>query len=195
MHSELIKVINQITKLSDHGEQLFRDVFKPFTLRKKEFFLRPGQRNDKAAFIIKGLVRYFVIKNDEESTLEFTGEHEFVADHPSFINQGNSIQYIQAIEDCELLVTSYDGLQRIYNELENGNLIGRIVLEQRFGAMMNQIFSIYMHNPEQRYQYFIEQYGDIVQRIPQYLIASYVGIKPQSLSRIKNRIAKRNSGS
>jgi len=190
MHSELLQVINQMTKLSEEGEDLFREVFKPKTLKKKEYFLEPGQKNDKAAFIKKGLVRYFVIKNEEESTLEFTEELEFVADYPSFISRNLSTQYIQAIEDCELLVTNYDGLQRIYNELDNGNLIGRMVLEHRFSRMMTQIFSIYMHTPKQRYKYFIENYGDIAQRIPQYLIASYVGIQPQSLSRIRNNIAK-----
>jgi len=192
MHSELLKVINEISNLSEEGEQLFCEIFKPVLLKKKEFFIKPGQRSDKAAFVRKGLVRYFVIKNDEESTLEFTGENEFVADHPSFTKRETSVQYIQAIEECELLVTSYDDLQRMYNELENGNLIGRIVLEHRFGVMMNQILSIYMHTPEQRYNYFIEQYGALAQRIPQYLIASYVGIKPQSLSRIRKRMTETN---
>lgn len=190
MHSELLKVINQISPLSEKGEQLFREIFRPKILKKKEYFLESGQWNNKAAFVCKGLVRYFVIKNDEESTLEFTEELQFVADYPSFVSRGVSIQYIQAIEDCELLVTSYDDLQRVYNELENGNLIGRVVLEQRFSRMMNQIFSIYMGTPEQRYLYFIENYSKIAQRIPQYLIASYVGIKPQSLSRIRSKIAK-----
>lgn len=193
MHTELLQVINQIATLSEKGENLFREIFKPKALKKKEYFLESGQRNNKAAFIRKGLVRYFVIKNDEESTLEFTEESQFVADYPSFIGRGTSIQYIQAIEDCELLVTNYDDLQRVYNELENGNLIGRVVLEQRFSRMMNQILSIYMGTPEQRYRHFMDNYIDIAQRIPQYLIASYVGIKPQSLSRIRSKIAKGDS--
>lgn len=190
MHTELLNVINDISKLSPKGELLFREIFKPVTLKKKEYLLRAGQRNSKAYFINKGLVRYFVTKNDDESTLEFTGENEFVTDHPSFINRGISIQSIQAIEDCELLVCTYDNLQRMYNELENGNLIGRMVYEHRFEIMTTQIFSIYMHNTEERYKYFMERYRDIAQRIPQYLIASYVGVKPESLSRIRKKIAE-----
>lgn len=190
MYKELINVFNQFTELTDKDHQVLREIFTPKTLKKKEFFLVEGQLNDKAAFIRKGLLRYFVIKNDEYSTLEFSQELEFVADFPSFVERGESKQYIQAVEDCELLVTNYDGIQRIYNEITNGNLIGRMVMEHRFVLMMNQLLSIYMHSPEQRYKHFMENYSSIAQRIPQYLIASYIGIKPESLSRIRNRIAK-----
>ena len=191
MYSELIQVFNQIGEVSTEEEQTLKEIFKPKLLKKKEFFLQEGQRNDKAAFIRKGLVRYYVIKNDEESTLEFTEEFEFIADFPSFATNGLSMQYIQAIEDCELLVTNYEGIQRIYNEFSNGNLIGRKVMEHRFSIMMKQLLSIYMHTSEQRYLHFLENYTNIAQRIPQYLIASYVGIKPQSLSRIRNKMAKK----
>lgn len=190
MYTELIKVFSQFTKLTDQDRLILREIFKPKTLKKNQYFLMEGQKNDKAAFIRKGLMRYYVIKNDEDSTLEFSQESEFVADFPSFAQRGNSTQYIQAVEDCELLVASYDGVQRVYNEISNGNLIGRLVMEHRFVIMMNQLLSIYMHNPEERYKHFIESYGSIAQRIPQYLIASYIGIKPQSLSRIRNRMKK-----
>lgn len=191
MYSEVTNLFKQFSALTQRDEDIIREIFTPKSLKKNEYFLREGQHNQKAAFVCKGLVRYYVIKGDEESTLEFTKENEFVADFPSFAQQGKSNQYIQAVEDCELLVASYDGIQRIYNELTNGHLIGRKVIEHRFIIMMNQLLSIYMHNPEQRYQHFIDQYSDIAQRIPQYLIASYVGIKPPSLSRIRSRIAKK----
>jgi len=190
MFSELIQVFNQTAKLSEEEELVLREIFRPVSLKKKEYFLRAGVRNSKAAFIRKGLLRYYVLKNNEESTLEFTGELEFVADFPSFANRSISVQNIQAIEDCELLVTNYEGIQRIYNELTQGNLIGRRIMEHRFNIMMNQLLSIYMHTTEQRYKHFIDHYGNIAQRIPQYLIASYVGIKPQSLSRIRTKWAK-----
>jgi len=189
MYTELVQVFNHIVKISEREEGLLREIFTPKVLKKKEFFLQEGQKNDKAAFIRKGLVRYFVIKNDEESTLEFSQELEFIADFPSFDDRGTSVQDIQAVEDCELLVTNYSGIQRIYTEFENGNLIGRKIMEHRFKVMMTQLLSIYMHTPEQRYQYFVNNYNDIAQRIPQYLIASYVGVKPQSLSRIRKRMA------
>jgi CRP-like cAMP-binding protein len=190
MHTELLTVFKQIAKLDKQEENLFRDLFKPQYLKKGDYFLKSGESNNSIGFLKKGLVRYFVYKNDEESTLEFTKEGEFIAEYQSFVNKGISIQSIQAIEDCELLVISHKDLQHVFSATKNGNLIGRMVVEYRFNAMINQLLSVYMHNPEQRYKYFIENYSGLVQRIPQYLIASYVGIKPQSLSRIRNRIAR-----
>ncbi len=190
MHTELLNVFRQITNLEIQEENLFCELFKPHFLKKGDYFLKSGENNNYIGFIKKGLVRYFVYKNGEESTLEFTKEGEFIAEYQSFINRGISIQSIQAIEDSELLVISYTDLQRLYITTRDGNLLGRMIVEHRFNTMINQLLSVYMHNPEQRYKYFIENYSNLVQRIPQYLIASYVGIKPQSLSRIRNRIAK-----
>ena len=136
----------------------------------------------------KGLIRYFVYKNDEESTLEFTKEGEFVADFGSFISKEPSIQNIQALEDCEFLTIDYDELQKLYICSKNANLLGRIIVEHRFIIMVNQLLTVHRFTPEDRYRFFLKQYKDLTQRIPQYLIASYVGVKPQSLSRIRKRI-------
>ena len=190
MHTELLTVFKQIAKLDKQEEKLFCELFKPQNLKKGDYFLKSGENNNSVGFLKKGLVRYFVYKNDEESTLEFTKEGEFIAEYQSFVNRGISVQSIQAIEDCELLVISHKDLQRIFSATKNGNLLGRMIVEYRFNTMINQLLSVYMHNPEKRYKYFIENYSDIAKRIPQYLIASYVGIKPQSLSRIRNRIAR-----
>ena len=142
----------------------------------------------KLGFLCKGLVRYYVFRNDEEATLEFTKEGEFVADYGSFIAKEPSIQNIQALEDCEFLVIDYDKLQELYKISKNANLLGRIIIEHRFIIMVNQLLTVHRYNPEDRYRYFLKHYKDLTQRIPQYLIASYVGVKPQSLSRIRKRI-------
>jgi CRP-like cAMP-binding protein len=190
MHSALLNIFGSITEINTEDEKMIRELFKPFKLNKNEFFLETNAHNDRIAFIGKGLVRYFVYKKDEESTLEFTKEGEFIAEYQSFTNRQKAIQSIQAIEDCELLVISYDDLQRIFKETKCGNILGRVVVEHRFNIMINQLLSLYMHSSEERYNYFVTHYSDLVQRIPQYLIASYVGVKPQSLSRIRKRLAK-----
>ena len=193
MYSELISLFNHIAPLEKHGEQLIRSGFKPLFLEKGTFFLRAGEVNKYIGFLHKGLVRYFVYKNDEESTFEFTKEGEFIADYQSFNNQSESIQNIQAIEDCELLVIKYPEVQNIFNTVKNGNLIGRIILEHRFDVMVNQLLAIYMQDHQERYNRFITQYSDLTQRIPQYMIASFVGVKPESLSRIRRRFAESGS--
>lgn len=184
----LLQTLKQITTLDQEEEVLFENAFKTFSLQKNEYFLQSTEVNTKLGFLCKGLVRYFVFRNEEEATLEFTKEGEFVADYGSFISKQPSIQNIQALEDCEFLVIDYDELQKLYQVSKNANLLGRIIIEHRFIIMVNQLLTVHQYNPEDRYRYFLEKYKDLVQRIPQYLIASYVGVKPQSLSRIRKRI-------
>jgi len=190
MHLNLLKLLSQITELEENEVELIKNSFTSLFLAKGSFFLKTGEINKNVGFLQKGLIRYFVFKDDEESTFEFTKEGEFIADYQSFNNRTASIQNIQAIEDCEMLIINYDNVQTIFNTTKNGNLIGRYIIEHRFDIMVNQLLAIYMQNQEERYKKFVEHYSDLTQRIPQYLIASYVGVKPQSLSRIRRRFAK-----
>ena len=193
MYSGLLKTFNTIIPLNEAEENIIKNSFKLIHLSKGDFFLKAGEVNKHIGFINKGLVRYFVYKNEEESTFEFTKEGEFIADYQSFNNNQPSIQNIQAIEDCEILIINYNDVQHIFNNTPHGNLLGRIIVEHRFDIMVSQLLSIYMHNEVERYKKFVQNYSDLTQRIPQYLIASYIGIKPQSLSRIRKRYVKRIS--
>jgi CRP-like cAMP-binding protein len=193
MHTELLKLFNGIILLDKEEKELILSNFKPYKLAKGEYFLEAGDVNKFIGFITKGLLRYYVIKNLDEATFEFAEEGEFVADYQSFNNKSKSIQNIQAIEDCELLIIDHTSVQHIFNHTKHGNLLGRIIIEHRFDVMVTQLLSIYMQNQEERYKQFIANYANLAQRIPQYLIASYVGIKPESLSRMRKRFAHNNS--
>lgn len=190
IYTALLKIFNSIVPLKKEEEELIKSSFKPFKLAKGDYFLKYGEINKHIGFINKGLVRYFIHKNDDEATFEFTKEGDFIADYQSFSQIKATIQNIQAIEDCELLVIDFNATQDIFTNTQFGNLIGRIIIEHRFDVMVSQLLSIYMQNQEERYKHFVANYSELTQRIPQYLIASYVGIQPQSLSRIRKRFAK-----
>ncbi|MGI9533267.1 Crp/Fnr family transcriptional regulator [Lutimonas sp.] len=190
MHVELLRILDNFANLDENETELIKSSFKPQTLLKGEFFLKDGTVCRNIGFLHKGLVRYFVLKDGEESTFEFTSEGEFIGDYQSFRNASLSVQNIQAIEDCKMLIIDYPSIQKIYNTTKNGNLIGRQIISHRFEIMVNQILEVYMQNHEDRYKSFIDKYYGLTQRIPQYLIASYVGVKPESLSRIRRRFAK-----
>ena len=190
MYSNLIKILSQFANLDENESELIMSSFKPHTLLKGEYFLKEGEVSKHVGFLDKGLVRYFVHKDGEESTFEFTKEGEFIGDYQSFRNASVSIQNIQAIEDCELLIIDYPDIQNIYSTTENGNLIGRQIITHRFEVMVNQLLEVYMQNHEDRYKSFVEKYFGLTQRIPQYLIASYVGVRPESLSRIRKRFVR-----
>lgn len=190
MHDNLIQTLNYIVTLETNEIEFLKNAFKEIQIKKGEFFLKAGDLNNQLGFIQKGLIRYFVYKNEEESTLEFSKEGEFVAEYQSLVQKSQSIQCIQAIEDTTILVMTSDDLHNLYINFKNGDRIGRMVIEHRFNVLVNQLMSIYMHNPDQRYLHFIKTYPELVQRVPQYHIASYVGVKPQSLSRIRKRFTQ-----
>lgn len=190
MISNLINILGNFANLEENEIKLIESSFEPYALPKGEFFLKEGEVSKYVGFLNKGLVRYFVDKDGEESTFEFTSEGEFIGDYQSFRNASVSVQNIQAIEDCELLVIDYPKIQNIYNTTKNGNLIGRQIITHRFEIMVNQILEAYMQNHQDRYRSFVEKYYGLTQRIPQYLIASYVGVRPESLSRIRKRFVR-----
>lgn len=190
MKEQLRLFLKGIAPLVEEEEEEILSAFKPMILAKQDYFLRSGKINRYVGFLNKGLVRYFVLKDGEESTFEFTAEGDFVADYQSFNSKKASTQSIQAIEDCEFLVITYEDVQRIFTTTEHGNLIGRLIVEHRFDVMVRQLLAIYMQSHEERYKSFIANYADLAQRIPQYMIASYVGVKAPSLSRIRRRFAQ-----
>ena len=188
MHSQLISIIDEENSLEEKEQDLFCQYFHPKHLRKGDLFQRSGAYNHSIGFLKSGLVHYYTEKNGQETTKEFSKEGEFVTDYQSFVNKEPATQNIQAIENCELLVISHFDLQQLISCSEIGKNIGAYVLEHRFNTMIKHLLSSYMHSPMERYQYFLDNYDALCKRIPQRMIASYVGVKPQSLCRIRRRI-------
>lgn len=185
----LIDRIRQIISISDDETALLKRVFKEKCIRKGDHFLAEGQICMSVAMIGTGLLRYYINDDGTDGTYYFGREGDFVCDYESFLPQVPSNKNIQALEDTTLYILSRDGLQQIYRELQEGERLGRLAIEQVFVTVLRQLSSFYKDAPEIRYQRFLETFSDISQRVPQYYIASYVGIKPQSLSRIRKRMA------
>jgi CRP-like cAMP-binding protein len=185
----LVKAIRSYVPLSVLDEAVVHKLFQKKTFKKGEHLLQAGNVCRYVTFIETGLVRYYINSDGDEQTSYFNKEQEFVCDYLSFLPQAPSTVNIQALEDTVVFVISFNDLQTLYKETQFGERFGRLAIEQVFVSAITQIFSLYTDPPEVRYQKFITNYPDIGQRIPQYYIASYVGIKPQSLSRIRKRIS------
>lgn len=99
---------------------------------------------------------------------------------------------IQALEDTVIYRISAEGIQQFYSEVANGERFGRIAIEKVFVNVISQVVSLYTDTPDKRYLKFLSDYPELVQRIPQYYIAAYVGVKAPSLSRIRKRLAARH---
>lgn len=185
----LIRTIQRIIPLSESDITLIGNLFQPWLLKKGDYFVQQGQVCQYVGFIDTGLLRYFVNQDGNEKIYSFGLENDFVCDYESFLSQQPCRRAVQAIEDTSLVIISSANLQRLFAELTYGERFGRVVIEQVFVKTIGQLVSLYTDSPELRYQAFSEEYPTLSARITQYHIASYVGVKPQSLSRIRARWA------
>lgn len=188
----LLDTLRQMIHINDEEANLVKKLFTDKTLKKGEHFLTEGQVCRWVAIIGSGLVRYYINHDGEERTYYFNREGDFICDYESFLPQSASNKNIQALEDTKLYVITHEGLQRLYAELELGERLGRLAIERVFVSILQQLSSLYNDLPEERYQRFLQTFAHISQRVPQYYIASYVGIKPQSLSRIRKRSIRKH---
>ena len=189
MAADLIQFITQLITLTSTEKKLVQDLFKEKNYKKGDFFLAEGETCKHVGFITKGIMRYYINDEGEEKTYGFSKENDFVSNYESFVPQTPSQQIIQALEDCVLRVISRNDLPQFYTEIKEGERFGRLVIEQVFIQTLNERNSFYTDSPEFRYEKFIQQHPDLQQRLSQYYIASYVGVKPQSLSRIRKRLS------
>lgn len=185
----LINTIKNFVPLSIDDEAIVRRLFNKKVFKKGDHLLKAGGICRHVIFIETGLVRYYIGNDGTEQTNYFNREGEFVCDYTSFLPQAPSGVNIQALEDAVVWMVSFQGIQQLYKEVEHGERFGRLAIEQVFVNVISQVASLYTDSPEVRYHKFLANYSNVVQRIPQYYIASYVGVKPQSLSRIRKRIA------
>ncbi|GAB3696024.1 Crp/Fnr family transcriptional regulator [Spirosoma flavus] len=188
--NRLLNTIRHYIPLSAADEAIIATLVRQLKLKKGEHLLQAGQICKNVFFIEEGLVRYYASIDGEEKTTYFNKEGEFVCDYASFLPQQPSLTNIQVLEGATVYSISQANMDQLYQQVEQGERFGRLAISEVFVSAIHQINSLYNDPPELRYQTFLAKYPEIAQRIPQYYIASYVGIKPQSLSRIRKRMAQ-----
>lgn len=189
MISTLLNVIQSLITLSPAELDTVKTLFKERLYKKGEFFLEEGRICKQVGFVTKGLMRYYINHDGEEKTYAFSQENQFVCNYESFLPQKPSSKIIQALEDSVVLTISHHDLQLLYANVREGERFGRLAIEAVFVQLLQDISSLYTETPEIRYERFLTLHADLQQRISQYHIASFVGVKPQSLSRIRKRIS------
>lgn len=152
---------------------------------KNECFIKIGKKCDYLGFIVKGALVCVYDKDGDEIIDEFSLENEFIADYKNFIDVTNAEKDVRCIENSEILVIQREDLYELYEKHHNFERVGRLIAESLFKNWQEKSISLVMDDAKKRYQKLINSRPTLVQRVPQYLIASYLGITPQSLSRIR----------
>ncbi len=155
---------------------------------KKHILTKAGQTENCLSFIESGVARFYIPKQEKDLTFNIVFDNGFLSAYDSFLTQTPSTYNIETLTDTTLWRLTYSDLQIIYKETEIGNIIGRQASEELFLKKQKRELALLNLTAEQRYLNLFSEQPKLIQQIPLKYIASYIGITPQALSRIRKRI-------
>lgn len=190
MYELFFRKLNEKITLSAEEQAIIRGYLTPKKIRKKQYLLQEGDVCKAIAFVEKGALREYTI--DEKGTehiFQFALEGWVISDLYSFMTGEPATYNIDALEDSELVLISKSAQDEILKRVPKYETYSRMQLTGAYLAMQKRVTSLISLSVEERYMYFTKLYPDIVQRVPQHMIASYMGLTPETLSRIRKKIA------
>ncbi|WP_420582024.1 Crp/Fnr family transcriptional regulator [Reichenbachiella sp.] len=194
MNNRLFDHINRFCKLSDSDWFLIQEAVSKKVFQKKEHLLTSGHTCHYKYFIIQGCMRsYFVNSKGAEQIVNFGIEDWWMTDYDSFVNQHISHLNIQAIEDCTVLRLSKSDFDQLTIQSPTISTYFRTILEKRHIADQRRIQYMFNLSGEEMYDTFFKHNPSFTQRVPQYMLASYLGFTPEFLSKIRKKKAEGRS--
>lgn len=187
----LISVIEKYVSLNNSERDKLSDFFTYREIPKNHTIIQYGDVVKEWYFIIKGCVRFYYIKdNGEEATGFFFTENMFFTSFESFLTGDPGIQVFDSLEACELLVINKRRINELYELIPAMQIFTKKLLEERFINAQRVVASYILNNAEERYLQMLKSNPSILNRVPQHTLATYLGITPVSLSRIRKRIVE-----
>lgn len=159
-------------------------------LAKGEALVRQGEICRQVSFINSGLLRMYYLVDGREICTGFMCENNYISQYDSFLLQQPSPAFIDALEDTEVVNMSYTDMQALYRERPVFQIFGRKIAELLFIMLTSQNTRLLTLTPEERYQSVVDRQPFVIQRVPQYMIASFIGITPEHLSRLRRKKTK-----
>lgn len=180
--------ISQFVDFEENELNEIQRVVQFVHLNKGEIFINEGAIANEIAFTNKGYLRVYYHFDGEEITRDITPLNTFATALPSFVSQTPSYEIISAITDCELITISRDHMDYLYSKYPKWERLGRRITEEMFVESQRRIYSFITETAETRYKKLLKQYPEMVRDVPLKYIADYLGIKLQSLSRLRKTI-------
>lgn len=185
---QLKNVLQQMIQISDEELGAFSELCYERVFKRKALLSQEAKFITEVYFIKKGIIR---VKIDDlggtDHTIHFAIENQFIADYRAFLTQQKSAYQLQALEDTETIVIPKSAIDWGYANLEQGEKLGRLIAEYYFIYLDSRIQHLYTLSPKERYDLMNEIFPNIHNRVPQHMIASYLGITPVHLSRLKSQ--------
>jgi CRP-like cAMP-binding protein len=188
MFERIRQFVYRLVQPTEPEWQAFVSLLRPVSLERKELYLREGDVCRKVGFINQGCARMYLLVEGREICKDFLFENAFIGSMASFIGQKPAYFSVEALEEMQLLELRYHDVMALYEQYAVWQKFGRIIAENLFVRKENREISFLKDNPEERYRKLLAEYPMFVQRVPLQYIASYLGIQPETLSRIRRKV-------
>lgn len=192
MYELFFQKFSEKVPLSTKEQEVIKTYFTPKKLRKKQYLLQEGDVCKSIAFVEKGALRaYSVDDSGSEHIIQFALEGWTISDLYSFLTGEPATYNIDALEDAELVLISKNAHEELLQNVQKYETYIRLQITSAYIAMQRRLTSVISLPLEERYKNLAAMYPDIVQRVPQHMIASYMGLTPETLSRIRRKMTSR----
>lgn len=187
----LTDTIDQVVNLTKDERSSIEKYFTIKSLLKGELWIKAGQYCNHIAFITKGILRIFYNDQDgNEISCFFMSENNFISSYTSFLTLAPTKENIEAVEDVELLVISRENLEKLSKEVPKVEIWRRVIAENLFILLERRISMLQSKTAQERYENMIKENGDILLKVPLQYTASFLGVTPQHLSRLRKNNVK-----
>jgi CRP-like cAMP-binding protein len=189
-YSSILAQVGRHIDLTEQEKAIFVSLLRFRRVRKRQYIVQQAAVNGYETFVHKGCLRAFYIDgHGKEYVVQFAVEDWWIGDLRSFLTQTPADYYVEALEDSEVFQIEFAALEELYTRVPKFNRFFRILMQRAFIALQQRLVSTHSKSAEERYVEFVKRYPTIGQRVPQYMVASYLGFTPEFLSRIRQQQA------
>lgn len=188
MENKFLKYFSRFRSLTDEESAAIIHDICIERFKKGTILLREGQISKDVYFVLKGCVRQYLISDGDEKNTDFFTEEEWVLTTVNYTDNIPARYYLSCLEDCILVVGNSENDKKLYQNFPELEALARSIMEKEIIKYKETLVSYITDSPEQRYIKLLRNRPELIQRVPQHHLASYLGIKPESLSRIRKRI-------
>lgn len=187
-HAKLLALVRTMVSLTEADEAVLRSAFQPVTVPRHMYLVEPGYVARQLYFINEGYVRVFSLHDGVELTTHLNCPPGFITSFNSFMSQLPAPDYVECLTDTHLLAVNRSDLDRLYAQSQTLAEFGRLIFTQSVAYNEQRTHDMVALSAEQRYLKLMAQHPDIIQHVPLQYVASFIGIKPESLSRIRRQL-------
>ena len=188
--NELIAFFKQYVEFTDSELAFIKGNTKIIDIPKNELILKEGDVSTAFYFIIKGCVRMYYLNDGEEKTAYFYMENDFVSSYQSFTKQLPAKHNLATVEDSQLVVFDLESVMKFTSYSSKFEFLARVIMEDELAVYQDIISAFVTQNAEQRYLDLLQHKPQLIQRIPQHQIATFLGVTAETLSRIRSRMRR-----